>query len=565
MSPPSTDDSDTQPNHTRRRFLLGIGAATATLAGCASNDDTDDSPTDSFDPASALPYGKWLTTANDGMLFAYADLEALAADSSSGGSVPDSLEDPLALYPFLLGQTTVGLGQLSLSFAGLTRAIAPNADSESTVATVTVVNSTVVAEGTFATDELDERLTEPADATYGITYEQSGTIRGYMQYEATEVPESFSDEPPALAVAGETVVVSQNADQLERMLAAENGEQSRIYETNETVAQLLEQAGTGDLVVGEIGSTEDVRLAPRESFETDPQFEPRAGEDVVASLAFAESGDTVESQVALAADDLTESRRDTIETEFGTAAVSDSVSLTVEDNQLTVSGTYEAASLGLTGGGSDSSEDGGLSQAAAAELVSPDTLRFRYEPPRNQQFGELWVAATEETDAAALRLTTDSGNSTELRPQEDTVGANDSIAVPVDPDGDSVTVAVVDDEGASGELTTQSVPTADLSETAARQAVPEDALSFSYNPPNGGQFGSLIIEVVADTEADTLVAQPQEAPGLFTDRVGSLRSNDPVGAGTTLDAAVDPAGDEVIVYASVDGATGEVARWQGPS
>jgi hypothetical protein len=103
-----------------------------------------------------------------------------------------------------------------------------------------------------------------------------------------------------------------------------------------------------------------------------------------------------------------------------------------------------------------------------------------------------------------------------------------------------------------------------LSETAASQAVPADALSFSYESPDGGDLGSLTVEVIADTDAKTLVAQPQEAPGLFTDRVGSLTSEQPVAAGTMLETAVEPAGDEVVVYATVDGATGEVARWRGP-
>jgi hypothetical protein len=127
-----------------------------------------------------------------------------------------------------------------------------------------------------------------------------------------------------------------------------------------------------------------------------------------------------------------------------------------------------------------------------------------------------------------------------------------------------VTVFAVDGEGAVGELTTLSVPTDELSETAATQGVPADALSFSYESPDAGDLGSLTVEVVADTEAKTLVAQPQEAPGLFTDRVGSLTSDKLVGAGTTLETAVDPAGDEVVVYATIDGTTGEVGHWRGP-
>jgi len=586
MSPLSAhDDSDRQTSQSRRRFLFGAGAATAALAGCASSDDTDnddpaddpadnstddqadnpadDSGTDSFDPASDLSYGKWLTTATDGMLFAYADLEAAPTSGASDGSLDQSLADPLVTYPLVMSQTVVGLGQLQLSLAGLSRAISPETESASTVNEIIVVNQTIVAEGTFATNKLDELLTEPTDETWGIEYEQTGTIKGYDQYEPAVVPDSFGGEPPAIAAADETVVVSAGVEQLERMVAAGDGDQSRIYETNETAAQLLEQAGTGDLVVGEIGSMPENTFSRGEMLETDPQFKPRSGEDVVAAVDFADGGDTVDSQFALAAEDLDESRRETVETAFGTAAVDDSVSVDLSDGRITASGTYSVESLGLTSG--DNSGDEELSQSAAAELVSPDALAFQYEPAPDQQFGELWVTVTEETDAAALRLETDSGNSTELRPQDGSLSADDSLAVPVDPDGDSVTVSVINDEGAVGRLTTQSVPTDELSEEAASQAVPEDALSFTYDSPDGGDFGSLTIEVVADTDAETLVAQPQEAPGVFADRAGSLGSDEPVAAGTTLETAVEPDGDEVIIFGTVGDATGEVARWQGPN
>jgi hypothetical protein len=565
--PPTTDESETQTSQSRRRFLLGVSAVTAAVAGCTSRGDTgsdgpaDSTTTESFDPASDLSYGRWLTTARDGMLFASADLEAIPTNSASDTSAEAFPEDPLVAYPFLMGQTTVGIGQLQLSLAGLTDAIAPEGQSDSTITRVTVINRTVVGEGTLATDKLHERLTAPADETYGIVYEQTDPAHGYDLYEPAEVPDSISD-PPAVALGDESVVVSPGTDQRNRMVAAGSGNQTRIYETDDTVAQLLEAAGTGDIVVGEVGSLGDGSRDPGETFDVDPQFEPRSDEDVVASLEFGDGGDTVESQFALAADDLAESRRETIETAFGTAAVDGSASVDVTDDRVTADGTFDGGSLGLTSGERSGDED--PSQVEATELVSPDALAFQYEPPRDQRFGELWVRVTDDTDAAALQLDAASGGSTEFRPQERSVSAGDSVAVRVDPDGDSVTVSAVADEGAVGELTTQSVPTDTLSEDAADQAVPADALSFSYESPDGGDLGSLTVEVVADTDAETLVAQPQEAPGLFTDRVGSLTADEPVGTGTTLETAVDPDGDEVVVYATVDGATGEVARWQGP-
>ncbi|WP_229770531.1 hypothetical protein [Halorhabdus sp. CBA1104] len=578
-------DSTIQTTQSRRRFLLGMGTLTAALAGCSGDtsqqateaptdnttddgptDETpvDDSPTETFDPAGDLPYGQWLTRDNRGLFFAYANLDNLPDDTvaDSGGSSDRSVDDPLALYPLVLGGAAVGIGRLSLSYVGLAQAINPRATSDSTVNELTITNETIIAEGSFATDQLHDRLIESTDETFGIAYEQTSTERGYDRYEPVDVPDSV-DDPPAVAVTDETVIAGPDASRLDQTIATDVGNRSRIFETDEAATALLEQAGTGDLVVGQFGAATSEQLFGDLQLDPGPQFRPRSGENVVAAVDFDASSDTFEAQFALDAADLGEGRQETIETSFGTAAVDDSESIDVSDGRLIASGTYSVESLGLTS--ADSAGDEQLSEAAAAELVAPDALTFQYEPQPDQQFGELWVTITEETDAAAIRLDTDTGNSTEIRPQEGSISNGDSISVPVDQDGDAVTVSVLNDEGAVGKLTTQSVPTAELSEETASKAVPEDALSFTYDSPDGGEFGSLTIEVVADTDAETLIAQPQEAPGLFADRVGSLGSHAPIDVGTTLETAVEPAGEEVIVYATVDGATGVVARWQGPT
>jgi hypothetical protein len=583
----NNDDSTTQTSQSRRRFLLGMSTLTAALAGCTSDDDedtddnsaddtptdntpaddtptddtpSDDSATDTFDPASELAYGKWLTTDQNGLFFAYANLDKLPenAVTDSGGSSEMSIDDPLALYPLVIGGGAVGVGQLSLSFAGLAQAVSPTGTSDSTVNEVTITNETIIAEGSFATDQLDERLAEPTDETFGIGYEQTGTDRGYDRYEPVEVPDSV-DNPPAVAVTDETVIVGPDTSRVDQRIAAGNGERSRIFETDETATTLLEEAGTGDLVVGQFGSATSEQLFGDFQPETGPQFRPRSGEDVVAAVDFDSNADTFESQFALAADAISEDRQETIETAFGTAAVDGSRAVEVSDDRITATGTYDVEQFAA-----DSPEQG-LSEAAAAELVSPEALRFQYEPPRGEAgIGQLWVTVTEDTDAAAIRVEAESGGANELQPRDGPITADTSIVAPVDPAGDTVTVFAVNDEGATGELVTQSVPTDELSDTTASQAVPEDALSFSYEAPGAGNVGGLTIEVVKETDAKTLVAQPQEALRSFTARAGSLTSDESLGAGTTLETGVEPEGDEVIVYATVDGATGEVARWQGP-
>ena len=546
-----------------------MGTATAAaVAGCLGREDTggdgttDASTTVPFEPTTDLPYGEWLATADDAVLFAYADLDAVPDDLGTDMSLDESLDDPLVTYPLVLNQTVIGLGQLQLSFAGLTSAIAPETDAESTVNEVTVLDEVTVAEGSFATDAVDELLVEPASETWGIAYEQTDRVQGYDQYEPAEIPDSYDGEPPVVAVSEETVVVGPDASRVQTLIAGRDDGEADFFEGNEAIAELFEVAGAGDLVVGEIGSRSDNPLGVRETFDGNFHFEPRAGEDSLASLAFEDSGDTISSQFALSAADLTEDRRETIESAFGTAAAEDSVSVSVDDNQITADATYTLQSLGLTNDGASGTE--GLSQTDAAELVSPDALAFQYEPPAERAVGELWVSVTEDTDAAALRVEAASGGYTEFRPQERPVEAGDSVSVRVDPDGDSVTISVINGEGAVGELTSQSVPTSELSETTADQAVPADALSFSYESPDSGEYGSLEVEVVADIDAETLLARPQNAPGVFTDRTGSLTSDTAVETGTTLTTAVSPDGDEVAVYATVDDATGVVARWEGP-
>ena len=573
MSPPSTDDgSETRPSRSRRRFLLGIGAGTAAMAGCLGRDDTTDdgstnsstasSPTTSFEPASELPYGEWLTAADGGQLFAYADLDAIPSSFGSDASLDESLEDPLIAYPLVLSQRAVGLGQLRLSFAGLTSAIAPEAESESTVDEVTVLDRTTVAEGTFATETLDDRLVEPTDETWGIAYERTDRVRGFDRYEPAEVPDSFDDDPPVVAVSGETVVVGPAVSRVQRMVTGGGERAGGFFQSDDTTAELFELAGNGDLVVGEFGPRDDESLDLRETFDASPRFEPRAGEDVLASLAFEESGDTVSSQFGLDADELAAERRETVETAFGTAALEGSVAIDATDRRITATGTYDVDSVWVTN--DEPSTDEGLSQAEAAELVSPDALAFQYEPPGERQFGELWVTVLEETDAAALRVEAASGGYAELRPQDRSVRAGDSVAVQIDPGGDSATVSVVADDGSVGELASQSVPTDELSEAAASRAVPGDALSFEYESPDSGDYGSLTVEVVSDVGAETLIARPQNAPGVFAARTGSLASDATIETGTSLETAVDPAGDEVVVYATVGDATGVVGRWQGP-
>ena len=215
---------------------------------------------------------------------------------------------------------------------------------------------------------------------------------------------------------------------------------------------------------------------------------------------------------------------------------------------------------GSEGGDSDR----GLSRSEARDLLPPESLAFRYQPPQADSLPELWVAVVGDTDAAAVRAEAASGTYNEVSPRDGTVDGYIGVPVQVDTGGDEVTVFAVDETGARGPVTSVDVPTDDLTAEAAAEAVPADALSFTYESPDAGDYGTLAIEVTAETDAKTLIAQPLEAPGLFADRVGDIRSEEHIEIGTTLEVGVNTMGDEVVISATVDGATGEITRWQGP-
>lgn len=172
------------------------------------------------------------------------------------------------------------------------------------------------------------------------------------------------------------------------------------------------------------------------------------------------------------------------------------------------------------------------------------------------------MQVTEDTDATGLRVEAESWGEKEVTKTNGTISAGDGVPVQIDPDeDDEVTVFAVSDDDAIGQLDTVGVPSGELTDEVV---VPEDALSFEYEPPTAGDFGILSVEIGEDTMAEVLVAQPTEAPGSIADYAGSIDAAEPVSAETTLQTGVDSDGDEVIIFATLNGATGEVARWQGP-
>ncbi|GAB6878783.1 hypothetical protein JCM17823_10570 [Halorubrum gandharaense] len=552
-------------------MLIGVGAGTAALAGCLGQTDdeepvedepVEDEPVEDepVDAERSLPeYAEWIPASDDTLVFAYVDLNI---ESANGGdetpfSLRDSVNDPLVTFPFDIGGGTVGLYSFSLVGADLYAILDPEVETQSTATEVLVIDETVVLLGTFDSDELDERLTKDTDQ-FAATYDQVSDIDEYTRYKPTDVPDGLEDAP-MVATSESAIIVAPDADQLERAVATEQGDHPPIAEENEDVAWLLKQAGAGDTVFGAIGPVSEHEFTFTDVAAEEPPFEPEPDEDVIASVDIDLSEDTVSSRFGLLADTISEKTEATVESSFGTAATD--TTLDIDGGQIVAHGTYDAETIGLIG---DDDGRGELSPEEARELVPDGALRFRYEPPIEGEFGEFWVDVVEETHATGIRIAAESGGRNEVTRQDGTIRSGDGIPTQADPDGDEVTVFAVDDDEAIGQLATIRAPTDELTDEAATEAVPEEGLAFEYDPPDAGNLGTLQITVIDDVGASVLVAQPTEAPGSFADRVGSVNAETPVETGTTLRVAVDPDGDEVIINATVDGATGEVTRWRGP-
>ena len=574
--PPTEGVSDPEANtRSRRRFLLGIGATTAAFAGCLSDDSDDDDPDDDTEavdgeasenggqegedgdqPHLEPNYTGWLPD-EEWLYFGYVDYDLEPVQEGGDLEIEEDFEDPLVSFPVTAGPTTVGLFAILLGPANLFDLTENQEAFDSEPSSLLSVNGTLVIEGSFDTDEVSERLKDGF-----TTYEQDGTINGYDRYEPVEVPEEIEDAP-VVALSEDAVLVSEESDRLERVAATGDGDRESATET-ETVEWLAGQVGEGEVAFGQIGPVPEeefdiAALFGENGFEGELLFQPADDEDVMATASFDGDQETVESRFGLVGEDLTEDTRETVETEFG--ALGEDTAIDIDEDRLSATAVYDVDDITVETDETDEPEREELSAAEAEALVSPDAVSYRYEPPVDEEtFGEFVAEITDETAATGIRAETDSDWHSEISQPEGTIDPGTSVQVQVDPDGDMVTVFAIDENNDIGELATKEVPTDELSS----EVVPEDSLSFEYEPPETGEFGSLTITVSEDTEADVLVAQPQEAAGFFGDHEGEIGAKDSVEAGTTLQVAVEPEGDEVVVFATANGTTGEVTRWEGP-
>ncbi len=545
----------------RRALQLGAASVVPSLAGCLGGDS--DRPW----------YAAWLP-AGDGLAIAALDLTR-SADSEDGlsllpAAIPgeddpptpvrefeldisglEGVTDPLVTFPLEVGARRVGFSTLGLGVTDLFPVIDRPEEFASELRRLLVLNTTIVATGTVDREEIDRRLTG-VSAPFTAVYERTGSVGGgYDRYEPTETPDGL-EQVPIVAVSSEAVVVGFDGNRLRRVIETKTGD--RPSANGNRLAWLLERVGAGDIVAGTIGSPPAERLGAE---TIDPPLAPANGEDMLAAVDVGSEEEAVRARFALAADELDEARRTAVESKLGAAASEGSVDTT--GDRIAATGTYDAATIDVTI--PERTDEERLSRSEVKKLVPEGTLDSWYVPPLENGYGTFWVGVTADTNAAAIRLETDSGGDNEVDPREGSVEAGTSVAAQVDPTGDEVTVLAVDEQGTAGELTTLGVPTDELSKEAAEQAVPESALSLTYDEPGASDLGTVSVAVREEIAATTLVAQSLTTP--FSDRVGSLDTGG-VSAGATLEVPVDPKDGTAVVFATVGDATGAVARWTAP-
>ena len=554
----------------RRALQLGAVSVVPALAGCLE-DDSDRPWYAAWLPRDDVTFAgvtlPQTDRSDDGPSLLPAVLPQVGNSSSGSESQEpfelsgiEDLEDPLVAFPFKAGATTVGLSVLGLAATDLPSLLDRHTEFATEPEGLLVVNGTVVITGEIDREEIDERLTgEPAPFT--AAYERTGTLadESFERYDPDELPADL-DRAPVVAVGERAIVVGTDLQRLERVLNRASGDRSSGNDEHDGFAWLIARVGAGDVVAGTVGSPPVEPVDPGAFSDAEPSFEPTDGESVLAAVEIDPEQERLEAQFALTGDAVGEGRQEAVASAFGSAARDRSIDR--RDDRIAASGTYDLEAIDVEL--SEPTDREQLIPEEASELVPEDALASRYVPPIGDGYGRFWVDVRADTEAAAIRVEADSGGTNETGPREGTVEAGLSIATQVDPNGDAVTLFAVDEREALGEIATHEVPTDELSETAARQAVPPEALSFRYEPPTAGNLGRLTVAVQADTNATVLALRPRKSPAGLADRAGSLGDENTVEAGTTLDSPVDPDGDEVVVFATVDKATGPVARWTGP-
>lgn len=339
-------------NANRRRLLqltgLTAAASTAGLAGCLGDDDDDANGDDS---PSYPAYERWLAASDDELMFAYLDQAALedvpsfdeAKEPFGEGDGELTDKDDLMLEMAAVGSLVVGLGVgVGLWGTGLDGVVeidaegTTEADFETSIDDLLVVNESYVLAGEIDTEEIDETLTHEPDNQFSMqaVYERTDELHGFELYEPAE-----DEMSPTIAVSEDAIVFAtadgeiDAVDAVTQPLAVNAGAADGATATLENVDWLLETAGHGQIAFGMNGGLEEAEEVGEDEIEgvTGLVSSLTIDGDVTAEVAM-----TFEQSV----DDDTEAE---LEERLGTSA--DDVTFDVDDDRVSVSAFWDSTDV----------------------------------------------------------------------------------------------------------------------------------------------------------------------------------------------------------------------------
>jgi len=349
----------------RRTVLLGSAAGVAALAGCI-----DAIGGDGGNSGDGLPsYTQLVTPGETGeSLAVYLDLAAASGlegiDPSQGDEGGSATEDGLLGIP-AVGFFFLAFGQLPLATAGLDVLVedaepfssdrkgeqsedGPAFDTELT--DELLVTQGLILRGDIDTDEIAEILTTTPDDG-GFSQKQA-----FEQVDTTdelEIYESVEGTEQVVGVGGSTIFVTETTDELEQLIGAQNGEQTRTAETSEPFEWVNTEVSGGylrltlwgDNGVDESSAGGDESSPQRGELIDEELFEAVGTTVAVASTLAGDSGET-QVDLALVVDgELTDEAQSTLEDELG--ATADDIEFEFDGDRLLVSGTYSEPEDGL--------------------------------------------------------------------------------------------------------------------------------------------------------------------------------------------------------------------------
>ncbi|WP_267162334.1 hypothetical protein [Halovenus salina] len=435
----------TGPAFDRRRFLKGTaGAIPVALAGCLRNEDEE-------------TYADWIP-AREGFTVARLDLAVADDTDGSGALVPTLLpardaiptgeggspsagrfavdvatDDPLLAFPVRASSSVLTFASLGVGVSGLYELV--DGTAEQPAREMLVLDRTIVLRGQFDTDYVDDRLRSDGPLSrLKVEHQAVGELNEYTLYDITDAERESGTGERTVAVAEETILLSDGRETVERIIETKTGERETASERFDTAEWLLDTIEAGNIVVGQFGDATLDAYSFGESSVLD-RFE--SSDDVLATLSLDQDDGTATAEVAVAAEEFDDERRDILESALGQEGTERSTA--GEADRLAVSATYNDDILETTQVVEENPPDESDFESERLDEENRVVADVSFNDPEE---GLAKVAFTDETDVESdtIRVKSVVGEAeTELSGS----WTSGFVRVLVDPDGDQVVVSIV--------------------------------------------------------------------------------------------------------------------------